>query len=170
MERIRESQGLNQVPRPCDYFDLIGSTSTGGIIAIMLRRLQITVDECIQAYDKVGQAAFTPKRRILLLPAEPKGAFSATALKKAIKQVVRENCTDPECTSKQSENPQGETTCTHDDLLFRDETCTKTTEMLVGTNYVIGQGNIRSNATSIRFDVYMITHWIKKTSSCTTSY
>ncbi|KAH8748437.1 acyl transferase/acyl hydrolase/lysophospholipase [Diaporthe sp. PMI_573] len=69
MERIRESQGLNQVPRPCDYFDLIGGTSTGGIIAIMLGRLRMTVDECIQAYDKVGQAAFTPKRRIFPLPA-----------------------------------------------------------------------------------------------------
>ncbi|KAH6973963.1 hypothetical protein EDB80DRAFT_868009 [Ilyonectria destructans] len=30
MEGIREAEGLEQVPRPCDRFDLIGGTSTGG--------------------------------------------------------------------------------------------------------------------------------------------
>jgi len=30
MEHIRDSKGLAEVPRPCDYFDLIGGTSTGG--------------------------------------------------------------------------------------------------------------------------------------------
>lgn len=30
MENIRDSKNLNYVPRPCDYFDLIGGTSTGG--------------------------------------------------------------------------------------------------------------------------------------------
>lgn len=92
----------------------------------MLGRLRMTVDECIQAYDKVGHDAFTPKRRICPIPAEPKGAFSATALEKAIKQVVRENCTEPECTAKRSEDPQSKSTCTHDDMLFRDKTCPKT--------------------------------------------
>jgi patatin-like phospholipase/acyl hydrolase len=30
MERIRAAEGLNKVPRPCDRFDIIGGTSTGG--------------------------------------------------------------------------------------------------------------------------------------------
>lgn len=30
MEKIRDAEGLASVPRPCDYFDLIGGTSTGG--------------------------------------------------------------------------------------------------------------------------------------------
>lgn len=33
MEHLRLEKGLNQVPRPCDYFDLIGGTSTGGYVS-----------------------------------------------------------------------------------------------------------------------------------------
>ena len=77
----------------------------------------MTVDECIKAYEKVGQAAFTPKRRVVSLPGSPKGAFSATALEGAIKQVVREHC--PECV-------QNRTTCEHENLPFRGEAFTKT--------------------------------------------
>ncbi|EGY20905.1 uncharacterized protein VDAG_02429 [Verticillium dahliae VdLs.17] len=42
MERVHEAEGLAEVPRPCDRFDMIGGTSTGGIIAIMLGRLRMT--------------------------------------------------------------------------------------------------------------------------------
>lgn len=30
MEKIRDAQNLDHVPRPCEQFDLIGGTSTGG--------------------------------------------------------------------------------------------------------------------------------------------
>ncbi|KFY80769.1 hypothetical protein V498_08778, partial [Pseudogymnoascus sp. VKM F-4517 (FW-2822)] len=46
---------------PWQYFDLIGGTSTGGIIAIMLGRLRMTIPECIIAYIKLSKAIFTPK-------------------------------------------------------------------------------------------------------------
>ena len=45
-------------PKPCDYFDMIGGTSTGGLIAIMLGRLQMTVDECIAAYTSLSDRVF----------------------------------------------------------------------------------------------------------------
>ena len=36
MEDIGQRIGAPETPKPCDYFDLIGGTSTGGLIAIML--------------------------------------------------------------------------------------------------------------------------------------
>ncbi len=45
-------------PRPCDIFDLIAGTSTGGIIAVMLGRLHMTVDECIEVYERLGKEVF----------------------------------------------------------------------------------------------------------------
>lgn len=32
MEGIRDVHGLTYVPRPCEHFDLIGGTSTGGYL------------------------------------------------------------------------------------------------------------------------------------------
>jgi hypothetical protein len=37
---------------PCHYFDYIGGTSTGGLIAIMLGMLGMSVDECIDKLEK----------------------------------------------------------------------------------------------------------------------
>ena len=46
---------------PCDVFDLIVGTSTGGLIAVMLGRLHMTIEECLQAYREVGQKVFGKK-------------------------------------------------------------------------------------------------------------
>lgn len=75
--------------RPCDYFDLIAGTSTGGLIAIMLGRLRMSVDDCIQHYHRLAKHIF--KRN----PAAQAGSlalvehrFSPDNLEAAIKEVV----------------------------------------------------------------------------------
>ncbi|KAI0198927.1 acyl transferase/acyl hydrolase/lysophospholipase [Astrocystis sublimbata] len=57
MKRINE----NPPPKPCDYFDLIGGTSTGGLIALMLGRLHMGIDECIEKYQQISTATFKAK-------------------------------------------------------------------------------------------------------------
>ena len=52
---------LAEIPKPCDIFDLIVGTSTGGIIAVMLGRLHMTIDECIAKYEQVGGEVFGKK-------------------------------------------------------------------------------------------------------------
>ncbi|PHH51899.1 Nephrocystin-3 [Ceratocystis fimbriata CBS 114723] len=52
MENIQNAEGLADTPKPCDRFDLIGGTGTGGIIAILLGRLAIRencpLTECVE--------------------------------------------------------------------------------------------------------------------------
>ncbi|KAF1830423.1 FabD/lysophospholipase-like protein [Decorospora gaudefroyi] len=52
---------LDEVPRPCDVFDLIIGTSTGGLIAVMLGRLHMTIEECITKYEELGGEVFGNK-------------------------------------------------------------------------------------------------------------
>jgi Patatin-like phospholipase len=41
MEEIGRQSKVEETPLPCEYFDLIGGTGTGGLIAIMLGRLRM---------------------------------------------------------------------------------------------------------------------------------
>jgi hypothetical protein len=91
----------------------------------MLGRLGMTVDECIRAYRKVAQQAFTAKRTSIF-PATPTGAFSAKALEAAIKQTVREFCVESECVTRRCRGHQAVETCPHSEMAFRDGSCTKT--------------------------------------------
>lgn len=52
---------LKSEPRPADYFELAGGTSTGGIIGIMLFRLHMTASQAIEEYDMIAKDVFSPK-------------------------------------------------------------------------------------------------------------
>ena len=43
---------------PCHYFDYVAGTSTGGLIAIMLGRLRMTIDDCIEEYEHLSARVF----------------------------------------------------------------------------------------------------------------
>ncbi|KFZ08459.1 hypothetical protein V502_09342 [Pseudogymnoascus sp. VKM F-4520 (FW-2644)] len=81
---------------PWQYFDLMGGTSTGGIIAIMLGRLRMTIRECIEAYTELSKAIFTPKhsRASLVRGVEylnGDGKFDSQAFEKEIKTQIRKS-------------------------------------------------------------------------------
>ena len=87
---------INQAhpPKPCDYFDLIGGTSTGGLIAIMLGRLKMDIEDCITAYLQISEEVFQPRRRSLNFLGKAndalkvRGRFNSEALKKGIQRSV----------------------------------------------------------------------------------
>ncbi|KAK6524472.1 hypothetical protein TWF281_011380 [Arthrobotrys megalospora] len=96
LKAVFDKAGITQ--KPCEVFDMIGGTSTGGRIAIMLGRLKMTLEECIAAYLSVMGKVF------------PKGAwYSKTVnlawsgnyydekpLENAIKEIVGQKLGDPE--------------------------------------------------------------------------
>ncbi|KAG8950920.1 hypothetical protein FRC04_006984 [Tulasnella sp. 424] len=76
--------------KPCDYFDLIGGTSTGGLIAIMLGRLRMSIPDCIAAYCELSKHIFD-ESLLKILPRLLKAhKFSGDKLKEAIERVVDE--------------------------------------------------------------------------------
>lgn len=79
----------NSPPKPCEYFEMIGGTSTGGIIAIMLGRLRMTVGECIEAYTALSDKVFEKKGRRFKINGKLQGRFNATELEDAVKQILR---------------------------------------------------------------------------------
>ncbi|KAG0126432.1 acyl transferase/acyl hydrolase/lysophospholipase [Tuber indicum] len=92
MLEIKRENNLQEVPKPCDYFDLVAGTSTGGLIAIMLGRLRMDVDACIIKYQKMSGDIF---KRPWQFPGKPildayfkKPWFSEEKLKRSIESVV----------------------------------------------------------------------------------
>ena len=93
VEARKEGIDLTDEPRPCDVFDLIVGTSTGGLIAIMLGRLHMTVDECIQQYEILGSLVFGKRQWGGQTGRFVKGMLNSTfyeidALQAAIKSVL----------------------------------------------------------------------------------
>ena len=99
---------LRTLPKPCDSFDLIGGTSTGGcaalifavtfrslihyrIIALMLGRLRMDVDTAIKHYDDLAKHVFSDPKRW-----GRAGKFKATRLEEVIKSVVKDVTGDSE--------------------------------------------------------------------------
>ncbi|KAK4698955.1 hypothetical protein P7C70_g7314, partial [Phenoliferia sp. Uapishka_3] len=50
------------IPRPCEVFDLIVGTSTGGLVALMLGRLGLSIEETIELFVSLGLEIFDQKK------------------------------------------------------------------------------------------------------------
>ncbi|KAI8670389.1 PNPLA domain-containing protein [Fusarium keratoplasticum] len=60
LQELMERISRENPPKPCDVFDMIGGTSIGGLIAIMLGRLEMSVADCIEAYQHISRQVFRP--------------------------------------------------------------------------------------------------------------
>ena len=107
MERIQAREHREETPLPCDYFDLIGGTSTGGLvvafivirvfcvltyacllsslIALMLGRLGMSVENAVRCYGTLSGTVFSDMKQ-----AWGDGRFKASQLEKVIKEIVKE--------------------------------------------------------------------------------
>ncbi|OTB15577.1 hypothetical protein K445DRAFT_366768 [Daldinia sp. EC12] len=88
MKRVQKAQNLATIPRPCDYFDLMGGTSTGGLVAILLSRFKMTTTEAIEVYYDFSGKIFSKKNRKGLLSKIVGHPFHERPLEKIIKDMV----------------------------------------------------------------------------------
>jgi hypothetical protein len=80
----------DQIPKPCDHFDLIAGTGTGGLIAIMLGRLRLDIEICKQVYIRMTRYVFETDKTFAGIPYRST-LFKASKLEEAIKECVREH-------------------------------------------------------------------------------
>ncbi|KIX08880.1 uncharacterized protein Z518_03537 [Rhinocladiella mackenziei CBS 650.93] len=76
--------------KPCELFDLIGGTSTGGLITIMLGRLEMDVDECIAAYTRLTKAVLEERAHRIPFSwsGQVQSRFDSNKLKAVIDDVI----------------------------------------------------------------------------------
>ncbi|KAH7126725.1 hypothetical protein B0J11DRAFT_460046 [Dendryphion nanum] len=89
LRQLMETVDPASPPKPCDYFDIIGGTSTGGLIAVMLGRLRMTVDEAIDAYLSLADRVFQKKAHRVTVKGKIQGRFDSDELARAVKEVVK---------------------------------------------------------------------------------
>ncbi|KAI8966518.1 FabD/lysophospholipase-like protein [Daldinia sp. FL1419] len=80
----------NQIPKPCDHFDLIVGTGTGGLIALMLGRLRLNLEQCKELYVRMTRMVFESDKTFAGIPYRST-LFKASMLERAIKEAVREH-------------------------------------------------------------------------------
>jgi len=73
--------------QPHEIFELVAGTSTGGLIAVMLGKLGMTVADCIQAYHNISKDIFGKKH---LRGRATKGLMTAKYSGKGFREPVRQ--------------------------------------------------------------------------------
>ncbi|KAK5256017.1 hypothetical protein LTR16_004200 [Cryomyces antarcticus] len=78
--------------KPHHYFDYMAGTSTGGLSAIMLGRMEMSVEKALEQYDLVGNKVFGKPRRLhskMKLANLLRPKFPARNMESAINQVIK---------------------------------------------------------------------------------
>jgi hypothetical protein len=79
---------------------MIGGTSTGGLIALMLGRLGMTVDEAIDAYLELSPKIFAKLHHRVTLKGKVQGRFDHTAVEQGVKELLVKRGLDPDALLK----------------------------------------------------------------------
>jgi hypothetical protein len=104
LKQLMEAIDPRQPPNPCNYFGVIGGTSTGGLIAIMLGRIRLTIDQCILAYNELAPKVFNKvHHRISLRNGQTQGRFDHVAREDEVRGLLKTYRMDPEALLQEPE-------------------------------------------------------------------
>lgn len=92
MGRIKSENHLSEEPLPADCFDLIGGTGTGGIIAILLGRLRLSVSAAIAVFVEISQKVVPDKSwKVWKMQSETsRGTNLESIIKEAVRKILGE--------------------------------------------------------------------------------
>ncbi|KAF2711453.1 FabD/lysophospholipase-like protein [Pleomassaria siparia CBS 279.74] len=90
LEQLMETVDPDAPPKPCDYFDMIGGTSTGGLIAVMLGRLKMSVGDAIDAYLSLADRVFQKTAYGVTIQGRIQGRFDSGELTQAVREVIKQ--------------------------------------------------------------------------------
>lgn len=110
MKQVSRRRG--QPVEPWEEFDMIGGTSTGGLLAVMLGRLKMTLADCQAAYLQLSERIFNPRRHKRNYVGQAadflsaNGRFDSSVLEAAIKEILVDQCKMPEDELLQEKDPK----------------------------------------------------------------
>lgn len=135
LEQLMVAVDPDAPPKPCDYFDMIGGTSTGGLIAVMLGRLRMSVADCIAAYLSLSKRVFCKykSRHRVTIKGKAQGRFDSEELARAVREVVAQQGLAEDALLKD----EPDATC----KVFVCATSKETSETVCLTSYRTPRGN-----------------------------
>jgi hypothetical protein len=112
MERINQSirsrrgrEIEHKDVEPHDIFDLVAGTSTGGLIAIMLGKLGMTVEQCIKAYYSLSATIFGKKHlRARVTGGLAPAKYSGSRMRDCVRNLIHEHRSNEDLPMSADEN------------------------------------------------------------------
>ncbi|KAH9216167.1 acyl transferase/acyl hydrolase/lysophospholipase [Leptodontidium sp. 2 PMI_412] len=90
MAKVNFNLPANEKKKPYEIFDMIAGTSTGGLIAIMLGRLKMDVQECIDAYVSMFEEIFgSTVHSKVSITLQIQSQYDSEILRRCILRIVR---------------------------------------------------------------------------------
>ena len=90
LQQLMEMINPDDPPKPCDYFDMIGGTSTGGLIAVMLGRLRMSVQEAYDEYIKLSPKIFSQLQHRLNWKFETQARYNSDAITDGVMEILKQ--------------------------------------------------------------------------------
>lgn len=79
LQQFKQAVGLPSLPLPCEYFDIIAGSGTGGFIALLLGRLRLSIENALECYVRVVDHVFAQIKA--------GGNFKVTPFEKVLKEI-----------------------------------------------------------------------------------
>jgi patatin-like phospholipase/acyl hydrolase len=107
LKQLMELIDPENTPKPCEYFDMIGGTSTGGLIAIMLGRLEMGIDECIAKYTELSDKLFKKYQHRVSWKLKVQGRFDSEILAQEVRSLLKDSKLNEDTLLKDPKNHAG---------------------------------------------------------------